>query len=382
MGPPQHTDGWVSAALRLACEQGFALAGVCRAAPADHADYFREWLAQGRHGEMRYLAVRLEQRLDPHKFLPGARSILCVADRYPAHPAGAVSALQPPASRLPPALGRIARYAWGADYHRVIRKRLFRIADALRLRWPGEQFRVAVDTAPIMERQQAARAGLGWIGKNTLLLHSRLGSYLVLGEVVTTLPIPDPAARGPLRTESHCGSCTRCIDACPTHCLTPYRLDARRCISYLTLEHRGPIAPQLHARMGQWFAGCDVCQEVCPFNGPVRLDRLVHEAPALAFRAEYAPRPPAPTVDLLAVLSWGAAARSASLRGSTLTRIKLEMARRNALIAAGNAIAAGHDPGPLLARVRDIAVNPLESEMLRETARQVLSSLENVSGRA
>src|SRR5262249_20142541 len=137
--------------------------------------------------------------------------------------------------------------------------------DSLRERFPAEQFRAFVDTAPVMEREHAARAGLGWIGKHTLIIHPRLGSYMLLGGVLTTMDIPAPAAQR--RVTDHCGTCTRCIDACPTAAITPYSVDATRCISYLTIEHRGEIDPALHEGIGDWLFGCDVCQEVCPHNG-------------------------------------------------------------------------------------------------------------------
>lgn len=356
--PSTSLHDWPRLALRLAREQGFALAGLCPAQPVEESlrGYFRGWLAQGRHGEMHYLARHIDQRLDPRLLLPGAQSILCVADHYAAH--RTASRLPPPASGLQPL---VARYAWGRDYHRVMKSRLFKIADALRASFPDHQFRVAVDTAPIMERQHAARAGLGWIGKNTLLLNPRLGSYLLLGEIVMTLALPAPAARTPEPSVSHCGSCTRCIDACPTHCLTPYRLDARRCVSYLTLEHRSAIAPDLHAPIGHWFAGCDICQDVCPFNQR----QSPEDSPC---------RPPA--YSLLDILSWDAPARRHAFRNSALKRLKLDMARRNALIAAGNYLASNPSAAPagaLLGRIRTIAGHSAESQIVRTTAQQTLN---------
>lgn len=373
-----ESDNWPGLALQLAREQGFALAGVCAAQPTDHQDYFRGWLAEGRHGEMHYLAENVGIRLDPRKLLPGARSILCVADRYGSDPQPQACSLKPVASPPQPPSGAIARYATGPDYHRVIKARLFRIADALRQRFPSKQFRAAVDTAPLMERQHAARAGLGWIAKNTLLINPRLGSYLLLGEIVTTLPSPEPSARSPQPAASHCGTCTRCMDACPTQCLTPYQLDARRCISYLTLEHRSVIAPHLHAPMGNWFAGCDVCQQVCPFNQrPTRnASSLQPAASSLKPPAPSSPRPPASS--LLDVLSWDVAARRRAFRASALKRLKLDMARRNALIVAGNYLAANPGDPPnavLVERIRAIATDLTEPELVRTTARQTLDRL-------
>ena len=163
----------------------------------------------------------------------------------------------------------------------MIKKRLFRLADLLRERWPDHHYKVAVDTAPILEREHAMRAGLGWVGKHTLIIHPRLGSWLLLGQIVTTLDIqPDEPAI------DHCGTCTRCIDACPTNCIEPYQLDAQRCISYLTIEHRSLIDHEFHSAMGDWIAGCDVCQEVChttktsnSINRPPRRRRSIRDTP-------------------------------------------------------------------------------------------------------
>ena len=243
---------------------GFALAGVCDAAPSDWEEAYREWIAAGKQGEMGYLARNVEKRLDPRELVPGARSVIVVADQYG-------SRNQEPAP-VKTGDGRVARYAQGADYHVVMKERLHAICDALRLEHPGHEFRAFVDTAPVLEREHALRAGLGWIGKNTLLIHPQLGSWLFLGGILTTLEVrlpPEQEGKGP--EPDHCGTCTRCIDACPTAAISPgpeRSIDARRCISYLTIEHRSAIAPELAAQMGEWLYGCDVCQEVCPHNSP------------------------------------------------------------------------------------------------------------------
>jgi len=337
----------------MARELGFALSGVAEAKPSPRGEYVRQWLSDNRHGGMGYLAEHVETRLDPDRLLPGARSVICVADRYPAE--------APPPEAAPAhstATGRIARYAWGDDYHQVIKKRLFRFADALRERWPEYDYRAAVDTAPVMEREHATAAGMGWIGKHTLLIHPRQGSWFLLGEIVTTMKIA--AEHEPVT--DHCGTCTRCIDACPTDCITPYQLDASRCISYLTIEHRELIDPALHEAMGDWVAGCDICQEVCPFNAKVSDGSAI----------QYKLRPPGPAIPLLAVLNWDAGARQAVLTKSALKRIKLEMWKRNAVIAAGNYLAK-QDDAELRGRVEEIAGDESEHELVRATARQVLS---------
>jgi epoxyqueuosine reductase len=289
--------------------------------------------------------------------LPGASSIARLADLYPSAPPAE------PADE-PNFRAVVARYAWGDDYHQTIKKRLHRIADALTERFPGHQHKCTVDTAPILEREHAARAGLGWIGKHTLLIHPKLGSYLLLGEIITTLPVEpdDPADLG----EAGCGTCTRCIDACPTHCISPYQLDASRCISYLTIEHRDLIDPALHASMDSWIAGCDICQQVCPFNA--KTERAGHPAPV---HPAYTPRPPAPAINLLDILNWTAANRRTAFTRSALKRIRLDMLKRNALIAAGNDLTRTNAP-TLRERISQIAADPTEPPLVRQTAKQVI----------
>jgi epoxyqueuosine reductase len=236
-------------ALRL----GFSLAGVTTPDPPPHVDVYRDWLSQGRHGEMAYLARpdAVERREDPRRILPECRSILVLAWPY-APPS-------PPATR-----GRIAAYARGPDYHDVLLDRIAQWVLAMQARLGRSfSFRAYTDTGPLLERELAQRAGLGWIGKNTCLIHPRRGSYMLLAEVLLGLALaPDP----PFGAD-RCGSCTRCLDACPTDCILPDRtLDARRCISYLTIELRGPIPVGLRESIGDWLFGCDVCQQVCPWN--------------------------------------------------------------------------------------------------------------------
>ncbi len=302
---------------------GFALAGVCAASPSEHAEHVRSWFAAGRHGSMAYLPRLGEERIDPRRVLPEARAIIVVADQYA--PRGDT----PPAAT--PGEGRVARYAQGEDYHEVIKDRLHGLCDALRREHPGEHFRAFCDTAPVLEREHAQRAGLGWIGKHTLLIHPRLGSYTLLGGVLTSLALVPP--REQERHDDHCGTCTRCIDACPTGAISPYSVDASRCISYLTIERREPTPTDLREKIGDWVFGCDVCQEVCPHNAPVR---------AGADDARYSPRVndayrgDRRTLDLLAVLGWNAADRSRELRGSAMKRATLEMLQRNAAAVLEN----------------------------------------------
>ena len=249
-------------------ELGFDLAGITDAAPLDGGVRLARWLAAGAHGEMAYMARTAAVRADPQGFLPGARSVVVVALSYRDDLASL--------SDHPPGTVLVARYAQRRDYHGVLRRRLVRLGRLLTARRPGCRWRVAVDTAPLLERELAQRAGLGWIGKNTCLINRQLGSDLFLGELVTDVELaPDAAGR------DHCGRCTACLDACPTGAFTgPRFLDARRCIAYLTLEHRSAFQPGEAAAVAYHLAGCDICQDVCPWNrrAPATCD------PALAAR--------------------------------------------------------------------------------------------------
>ncbi len=254
----------MSPSLEDACKAqardlGFELAGIASPGPLPHGDFYRTWLAQGYAAGMGYLARpdAVAKRLDIHLVLPDVRSVVVVGKNY-------YVGDFPPAHREDPARGLIARYAWGRAYQRVLLPRLKRLAH-----WLEEaagrplQWRAYVDTGPVLEREWAAQAGLGFIGKNTHLIHPRWGSYLFLGVLLVDLPLqPDgPQAQG------GCGTCRRCLEACPTGALVaPYTLDARRCISYLTIEHRGPLPKEVVPLLGNWVFGCDVCQEVCPWT--------------------------------------------------------------------------------------------------------------------
>jgi epoxyqueuosine reductase len=342
--------------LEMCREHGFAAAGVCSAAPSTRGESLRAWLAAGQHGDMDYLADEVETRIDFASWLAGTRSVIVVADQYSVR-----GDVQGPHAGT----GRMARYAQGRDYHKVIKDRLHAISDALRERHPGSKFAAFVDTAPIPERELAARAGLGWIGKHTLLIHPRLGSYLLLGGILTTLDLA-PAGNPPPEPD-HCGSCTRCIDACPTRAITPYAVDARRCISYLTIERRSPVEPEWWTTMGDWVYGCDVCQEVCPHNSvrPAWVDvGVVREA--------Y--RPQRRGFDLVEMLRWDEGDRRRAFARTAMWRATLSMMKRNALVAAANAVRNGGTPA-LRASIEDVAWNAREPEEVRAFAREILHSL-------
>ncbi|MFN0136298.1 MAG: tRNA epoxyqueuosine(34) reductase QueG [Phycisphaerae bacterium] len=347
---------------RAAAELGFDRVGFAPASPTPHAAYYREWLSRGYAGSMAYLHRNVPMREDVSNILPGARSVICTAIRYripdgESRPRAAESEREAQASNLrsereaqasappsepgaratgfpagetprassntPAPLGRIARYALADDYHIILRRRLEALIARMRAEIPDTfDARPFVDTGPILERDLAAAAGLGWIGKNTLLMHERLGSYLFLAEIITTLDLPPDAP-----ATDHCGSCTRCLDACPTHAFPrPYVLDASRCISYFTIEHRGDIPPEHHAAIGDWVYGCDICQEVCPFN---------HKAPPTADAQLAQPRIPAalPLADLVQLTSWQYRTLT---RNSATQRATRKMWHRNAAIALAN----------------------------------------------
>jgi epoxyqueuosine reductase len=288
---------------------GFDLVGITSAEPSQYKRYFRDWLDSGQAGEMRWLEKRFDERIDPASYLPGARSVICVAINYTRSPGI-------------PAEGRgeglVARYALGDDYHELIKSRLYKLADFIRHHSTEATTRCAVDTAPVMEKELAARAGIGWQGKNTCIINPKIGSWVLLGEIITTLELPpdEPAL-------DRCGSCRRCIDACPTQAFTaPYQLDARKCISYLTIERRDEMPAEFHDKLNGWLFGCDICQEVCPFN---------REAPATTDSALQS-RFDGGRIDLRDLLSWRDSDYQQKLRNSAMKRVKLPILQRNARI--------------------------------------------------
>ena len=297
-----------------ALEAGFDRAGVARLAPPEHGEAFVEWLSRGDQAGMGWLERRVELRLDPATVLPGARSALCVALQY--HP---LADEPEPAGDLWP---HVARYARGADYHDLVSARLAALESRITAAFPGTGTRRYVDTGPVLERELAAAAGLGAVGKNTNLLHPEGGSWFLLGEVFLTLDLdPDP----PLA--DLCGSCTRCLDACPTGALPePWRLDSRLCISYWTIEHRGPLPEAAREMVGEWVFGCDVCQEACPIN----------TLPAAGDHPELALPEGRAELDLASLLGLGRDEYVERFRGSPMKRAKLEGLKRNAAVAMGN----------------------------------------------
>jgi len=301
--------------LERASVEGFDLAGVASCGEAPGAPRLRAWVHEGFHGEMSWMATTATVREDPRHLLPDCRSILAVAMSYHTD-------LPRSVEPQPPGTVWISRYAWGRDYHRLLKKGLIRLGRWLEAYTGGCSWRACVDTAPVLERDWAARAGLGWIGKNTCLINRRMGSELFLGLLLTSVELlPDTPAT------AHCGRCTACMDACPTGALVePGLLDARRCIAYLTVEHRRPIAPGLAAAMGRNVAGCDICQEVCPWTR--RAPVTPHEA---FLPAPHRFRPSLDALETLGETGW-----KAWRRGSPLGRIPWKAFRRNLEIARRN----------------------------------------------
>lgn len=300
---------------RKARGMGFSPVGVAPAGPPDHWGFYLDWLAKGYAGQMAYLGRNLDRRSHPGQVLQGARSVLCVGMNYDQEKGA------PPADERP--RGRISRYAGGDDYHDLMTARLKGLLEWIQTQEPGVKGRVYVDTGPVLERDFAARAGIGWFGKHTNLIHKRRGSWFFLGEILLTVPLvyDRPVA-------DHCGTCTLCMDACPTDAIPqPYVLDSNRCISYLTIELKGAIPRRYREKMGDWIYGCDICQEVCPWN--LKQARPTAE-PALKARAGL----DAP--ELTALLAMDQTAFSRRFRGSPIKRAKRRGLLRNAAVALGN----------------------------------------------
>ena len=304
----------LTAALKSEARRlGFELAGVCPAVAPAGISRFHEWLDAGFGGEMHYLADRAAAYEHPRHVLDGVRSIVMLAMVYrsadPAEPK--------------PGEGRVSRYAWGDDYHDLIRRRLNELAEFLVGEAPGNKARGVVDTAPLLEREFAQLAGLGWIGKNTLLLNKQLGSWFFLAALLTDLELEYDQPHD----ADHCGTCRACLDACPTDAfVAPYVLDARRCISYLTIELRESIPAELRGGVGDWLFGCDVCQDVCPWN---------HRAPS-TIEPTFQPSEGMNPIDLAALFALDDAAFRARFRHTPLWRAKRRGLLRNAAIVLGN----------------------------------------------
>jgi epoxyqueuosine reductase len=331
-------------------EIGFDLAGIAPATEADGFDRLRDWLDAGFAGDMEYMSRHAEARRHPQSILPAVRSVVMVAVNY-----------KPQFDeRAAPEFARVARYARGPDYHDVLRQRLNVLLEWVQVQAPGCRGRGVVDTAPLLERDFARRAGLGWFGKNTMLLNKKLGSYFFLGALLLDLELqPDP----PHET-AHCGTCTACLDACPTQAFPgPGQLDSRRCISYLTIELRMQIPADLREGLGDWIFGCDVCQEVCPWN---------RKAP-LANDAVFPTQSDLVSLDPVELLGLSHEEFRARFRGTALMRTKRSGLLRNAALVLGNR----GDPAtlPALRRALDDS-----DPMVREAAQWAIGRIAEVRG--
>ncbi|MDV7270336.1 tRNA epoxyqueuosine(34) reductase QueG [Thioclava sp. A2] len=332
--------------IAKALEEGFSKARITRPdAVPETAARLEAFVADGLHGQMGWMAERMGWRGNPAELWPEARSVLMLAESY-------TPATDPTGVLAHPERAAVSVYARGKDYHDLVKKRLKRVGRWLLDQAPGAEIKVFVDTAPVMEKPLAQAAGLGWQGKHTNLLARDLGNWFFLGAIFTTVELPADAPE-----ISHCGSCSSCLDACPTDAfLAPYRLDPRRCISYLTIEHNGPIEPELRARMGNRIYGCDDCLAACPWNKFAQTAREMRYSDAVG----------EPLLAELAVLD--DAGFRALFSGSPIKRIGINRFLRNILYAIGNSGDAGLIPA---------AQTHLEAEdeTVRDAARWALARL-------
>ncbi|MFO0687594.1 MAG: tRNA epoxyqueuosine(34) reductase QueG [Myxococcota bacterium] len=361
-------DAFAASVRELGLALGLDAVGFAPARSTARTRFLREWLDRGFGGEMHYLERRAEERIDPLRILPGARSWIVGALALPEAGAGAPAVAEtgegPPAAaaEAAAAVGRVARYAGGDDYHDVLLERLRALENALPdLAGRSVESRSWVDTGPVPEKAVAEAAGLGWIAKNTCLIHPELGSHLMLGAILCDLELAgDPPVA------DHCGSCRACLDACPTDAFPePYVLDATRCLAYTTIELRDAIPEPLRAAQGDRVFGCDACQTVCPWNRSRPRRPL---ADPLALRARLAPRPEWRAPTLAWLLALDEARFGEATRGTALRRARLRGLLRNALVAAGNS----GDPALRAAVERWLAS---DDPVLREHARWALDRI-------
>jgi len=342
--------------VSFAREIGFDSCRVAACDPPLHAKEFRSWLRDGAAGEMSYMMRGEEKRCDPQLVLPGARSVIVLALNY--FQGNTVAA------ETEAATGRIARYAWGDDYHDVIAVKLEKVD--MFLRGFGGTQKCYVDTGPILERDHAAQAGIGWHGKSTMLIDERLGTWFFLAEILTTLELePDPPAR------DHCGTCDRCIAACPTGAITsPHRLDARRCISYLTIELKGSIPLDLRPLIGDRIYGCDDCLDACPWNRFAQLSR----------ETAFASRKATAGFSLSEYLDFDEAQFRQLFRNSPIKRIKRRGFLRNVCVALGNVGSVSdlpaleralNDGEPLIVEHAAWAIEQIEQRCLRKSSERL-----------
>jgi epoxyqueuosine reductase len=327
---------------------GFAHYGCARLERPVSIDFYRQWLDAGFHGEMQYLERHFQEKEDPKKILPRARSAIVVTESYFPHPYSRAAVSE----HRPLKAAQIALYAKGEDYHIWLKAKLSRLAGSLKAWLPNEEFVVFTDSSPVLERDLAARSGLGWVGKNTCLIHPKRGSLFFIGEVYTSLDLDQAQISFP----DHCGTCTRCLDVCPTGALeNPRNLDARKCISYLTIETKSVPPESLRPGIGDWLFGCDLCQTVCPWN------LKVHGKGAFAALTEGDnPKSTADLIeDLRFILSSSNKQLERNFRGTALSRAGAVGLKKNALIVCANL---------RLRELRDEVIRYVEHRRLGELA--------------
>ncbi|HYE65633.1 MAG TPA: tRNA epoxyqueuosine(34) reductase QueG [Pyrinomonadaceae bacterium] len=304
-----HTSSLSAKIKERAGKEGFQKVGIVRAEPlSEERDRLEEWLRRGFHGEMQWMARGSERRTDPRLIFPAARSVIVVALNY----------YTPHQHSPDPATGKISRYAWGDDYHEIVGGKLKSLLAWIEGQWPEAEGKICVDVQPVMDKAWAVRAGLGWIGKHSNLITREYGSWVFIGELLLNLELEYDAER----VEDHCGSCTLCLDACPTSAITEaYVVDSNKCISYATIELRQPELPaSIEANLDGWLYGCDVCQDVCPWNR--------FEQPATEARFE--PRPDNVSAQLSDILKLTPETYAERFRHSAIKRAKLSGLQRNA----------------------------------------------------
>ena len=301
-----------------ATELGFQQLGIADVDLGENEAYLKKWLASGYHGSMKYMANHGSKRSRPAELIPGTCRVLSLRMDYITEDTQALQILESPEKAY------ISRYTLGRDYHKLIRKRLATLAKRIESETGSGHYRAFVDSAPVLERAIAEQAGLGWIAKNTMLINEKAGSWFFLGEIYTDLPLPADAPQ----TSKHCGSCTACLDICPTKAFVgPFELDARKCISYLTIEHKGSIDESLRPLMGNRIFGCDDCQLVCPWN----------KFAQYSDESDFQPRHQLADADLVELFEWDEKTYLSKTEGSAMRRIGYQRWLRNLAIALGNA---------------------------------------------
>jgi epoxyqueuosine reductase len=335
-------------------ELGFQQTGIADLDIAEHAAHLRDWLAKSHHGEMAYMERHASLRAEPQTLVPGTLRVISLRMDYLPEDTRMVQVLQNPQQAY------LSRYALGRDYHKLIRRRLQQLADQIQQHIGAFGYRAFVDSAPVLERAFAEKAGLGWIGKNTMLINKKAGSWFFLGELFTDLPLPVD-----VKADFHCGTCTACLDVCPTNAFTgPQQLDARKCISYLTIELRTSIPVELRPLIGNRVFGCDDCQLCCPWN----------KFASPAKEKDFTPRHRLDRAELVELFNWSEEEFLRNTEGSPIRRIGHECWLRNLAVALGNAPASS----AVIEALQSRAQHP--SELVREHVAWALSRHSRVSG--